>query len=1234
MKHNFGRFRLPVFALAALTILTCLWSGRLAAQDVRATVGGRVTDQQNAVVPGATVTVVSYDTNVARTTVTNDRGLWQVQSLLPGRYSFTVTASGFRTEQRSGLTLQAADVKEVDVKLSVGSAAQTVVVTAETPLIDTTSATSGTVVTEIELENLPSLSHVPTLFATLSPGVVERDQGSNVVRAWSNDGASQFVANGGRNDTYSNNFQLDGMPNTKTGGDIAFVPPMDSVQEFRVQTNAYDASIGRQAGSTFNMETRSGGKQYHGDLYEYNQNNFLNANLYQNKLVEPKAATPVVHFNQFGGIFGGPVRIPKLYNGKNRTFFFVAFDKTINTNPLSVSPYSLPTQLERTGDFSQSYTTQSGKRYDLQIYNPFEVDSKGNRTQFPGNVITPTEPLSPIAQAIIKYVPLPNTPGDGTSSDSNNYVSPATRQDTYPVLVVRVDQNWNNSQHSFVTINWDHLSEITDTYFKDIATGNNQVRITKRVGLDHVWTIGASRVLAMHYTLDRWENPQFNLGAGFDSTALGFPSSFVSQLPKRSFPYIKGIIGGRADNFGTSDAGNNNFDTYQTWGATLTQLFGKHSFRIGGEYWVLQHAVGNLGEGGGEFDFGDTWTKQNAFSSAGTGVGSAFADFLLGLPNGGNVPVNATAFYSQHYIAGYFQDDWRVAANLTLNLGLRWDLEQPVTERYNRLTDRYDPRAVNPISSVAQAAYSNILANSASTTGVPLLAQVLPPSAFQVLGAQLFSDVNGTPRGAINTDYHEWQPRVGFAWKLDPHTVLRGGLGRFTQASYVNGGQNGFSLTTHMVTTQDNGLTPYDTLSNPLNSGTNNGKLYQPTGSSLGPLTNLGNSVNWDDSNYNRMYSWEYSLHLQEQFRNWLFEMGYSHNKTYDIPWTWNGNEPSFTLWQQLQAPAFDSTGRPLDILPWNDIVPNPFYNLSYNGSYPIVGSIGSSKTLKLNQLLNPNPLLGSMDTSRPTGKNGYDAMEAKLEHRYGNGFSFITAFTWSKLFEDTAFLGPQIAGPKIEHKLGGEDRPFVLAVTGVWNLPFGRGRQWGANMSRPLNLLLGGWDLSGNYQAQSGIPIVFSTDSFYSGFSAALNRHQRTLNRWFDTSQFVAFPSKNTDISTYPAWTGVQNLPGASYVPSPKDSIKNGVYQDFANYIRNYPTRWGNIRQDGVNEMNIGLYKDFTLTGENTRLELRFDAFNALNHPRFGAPDTNPGHSNFGVVPASQVNQARTVELGGKLYF
>jgi hypothetical protein len=360
-----------------------------------------------------------------------------------------------------------------------------------------------------------------------------------------------------------------------------------------------------------------------------------------------------------------------------------------------------------------------------------------------------------------------------------------------------------------------------------------------------------------------------------------------------------------------------------------------------------------------------------------------------------------------------------------------------------------------------------------------------------------------------------------------------------------------------------------------------------------------------------------------------LFEAGYSHSKTSDIAVGWNQNLPSFQLWQQLQAPQFDASGRPADTLPWNVQVPNPFYQLpGVTG-----GSIGSSKTVALNQLLNPTPLLGGFNQNRPTGSNQYDAALGKIEHRFTNHFSVLASFTWSKLFEDTSFLGDQIAGARIEHKLGGEDRPLHFSIAPVYDLPFGHGRKFGASISRWVDLLIGGWQVVGTYNIQSGVPVVFGTNSFFTGNDVALPHDKQSLNEWFDTSQFVAFPSKTTDISNYPAWTGVQNLPGADYKPKPGDSIKNGVYQDFANYVRYYPTRWSDVRASRVNSADIGIRKNFRLA-EHTALQLRIDAFNAFNHPRFGAPNTDPGSANFGRVPFSQVNQSRSVELAGKLYF
>ncbi|HWO38127.1 MAG TPA: hypothetical protein VNO32_55845, partial [Candidatus Acidoferrum sp.] len=453
--------------------------------------------------------------------------------------------------------------------------------------------------------------------------------------------------------------------------------------------------------------------------------------------------------------------------------------------------------------------------------------------------------------------------------------------------------------------------------------------------------------------------------------------------------------------------------------------------------------------------------------------------------------------------------------------------------------------------------------------------------------------------------------------------VIRGGFGRFVQADYIAGGQNGFSRSTSLVATQDNFLTPYDTLANPFHSG-----VLPPTGSTLGPLTNLGQGVNWDNPNLNRPYSWEYSFHIQQQYKNWLFEIGYSHNKTYDISWGWNENEPSFTSWKQLQTPTFDATGKPQATLNWNLQVPNPFYQLP-----GVTGSLVSTKTIALNQLLNPIPILGSITENNPTGKNQYDAGLGKVERRFSKGFSILGAFTWSKLFEDTAFLGPQIAGPVVEHKLGGEDRPFHLSISPIWELPFGHGKPIGTNMSRFWDALAGGWELTGNYNVQSGVPVVFGNAAFFTGKDFSLPHDKQSLNEWFDTTQFVPFPNANTNISSYPAWSGIQNLPGYSYVPQPGDSIKNGVYQDFANYVQRYPTRWNDVRASRVNEANIGLYKNFRIT-ESSRLQLRFDVFNAFNHPRFGAPDTNPSDSTFGRVTGSQQNQARSVELGARLSF
>ena len=362
--------------------------------------------------------------------------------------------------------------------------------------------------------------------------------------------------------------------------------------------------------------------------------------------------------------------------------------------------------------------------------------------------------------------------------------------------------------------------------------------------------------------------------------------------------------------------------------------------------------------------------------------------------------------------------------------------------------------------------------------------------------------------------------------------------------------------------------------------------------------------MTWYDQNPSRMYSWQYSLHLQHELKGWLFEVGYTHNETYNIWGGLNENLPSFNLWKQLQTPTFDATGAPVATLAWNQLVPNPFYQL--NG---VTGSIASSKTIALNQFLNPVNILGTITESDiPWGTNQYDALVSKVEHRFTSGFSIIGAFTWSRQFQDTSYLGPQIAG-QINHSLGNEDRPLHLSIAPIWEVPVGRNRALGSQMPKWLDAFVGGWEMSGQFNIQSGLPVVFSTDSFFSGNDFALPKDKQSLNEWFDTTQFQAFPSKNTNISAYPAWTGIQNLPGYNYKPTAGSGISNGVYQDFANYIRNYPTSWPDVRASRVNNLDAGIYKNFKIR-ERIKLQYRCEAYNVFNHVRFPAPDTNPNNA------------------------
>ena len=1281
-------------------------AGSALAQESRATLEGRVTDQHGAVIPKASVEVTSQDTGVKQKTSSNADGLWSVRFLNPGTYQVTISADGFKTAEQKGITLQVADDKRLETVLSVGATQEVVSVTAEAPLIDTSSATAGTVIESATISELPMESRISYLLAGLSPGVHLQDQNNNVAFMWSNNAASQILVNGGRAQR-SNEYLLDGMPNQSTDR-VAYIPPSDSVQEFRVMTNAYDAQYGRQAGATFNVALKSGTDKYHGSIYEHYENSSFNANRYEFNHAVPKTSRPVAHYNLYGGTFGGPVIFDR-----RKTFFFVNWEGIRNTDPRNNSPLALPNAAERGGDFRNSFTTQLNSsgvrtRFPINIYDPNTLPSGGNnRTQFMASSnpadprynplclapavtcanMIPVARMSPVANNILKFVPLPNNPNDGTSTDNGDYIPGAFRHNKMASTVVRVDHTFSERQKSFVTFRWNHEDEFLDDYFHNLSTGQFESRINKGAGIDHVWTVSPTMILNVRYNLTRFEDPINQHGENFDISQLGFPQSFVSTMPKKSFPRITGVFAdkiGGCCGVGNSGGGWGGYTntTYHTWTASMTQQHGNMTWHYGGDYRLIQEATGNWDNQSGAFRFTGDWTRQNFGAGGPTGDGSAFASFLLGLvSNGGtNLPSEVNRkkgsfrFDSQHFYSLFFQNDWRLTPKLTVNMGLRWDYETPFTERFDRFTSVFDTTKVNPISDQAQAAYTNMLnsmltytntsnpANAALAAQVrqegALLSQLVPASSYKVFGVQLFPGVNGQKHTVTNLDLHEWQPRAGFAYQLFKNTVIRGGVGRFVQGTGIKGGQNGFTRTTATISSTDGGRSPYDTLDNPFRNG-----IPEPTGSSLGPLTNLGQGVSWVNQDPRRPYSWQYSFQIQHQLKNWLFEMGYSHQNTYDVldsPGSLEQNDIGLNNWIAYHSPIFNSSGQLIAAPGGSTVgpyrvannfldtqVPNPFQYLSvshgFNQAYctqPQVpadcvgGGRGSNNQISLYDLMRPLKLLGGQSINdNPKGRTHYDALEAKVQKRFNGGYSMLVAYTYSKLIEITAFYpNSQISGLQ-EHKIGGEDRPHTLSVASIYEIPIGRNKALFRNMPRALDTFLGGWQLTGQYSFVSGTPITFGTNSFWDGKDPALHGKDPSLSQWFDTSHFFKFPGSGDNIATWPAWTGVQNLPGGTNC-TPTGGAQNCVYADFANFLRHTPTRWTDVRGSRTSDATLGIYKNFTVT-ERVRAQLRGEAFNVLNHPKFGTPaSTDPASNKFGVVDAAQVNEPRVIQFALKVTF
>ena len=1201
MKSNLGRRALALVAVILALAITSF------AQEFRATLAGRVSDPNGAGVPGAKITVRNLQTNEESAATTGEDGNYTIPFLLPGTYSVSVEATGFKRAVNNSLELHVNDKATLDVTFEVGGVEQEVIVSADELLLERDTATRGQVIENRRVVELPLNGRNPIMLATLAPGV-QFNGNPQFTRPFDNGDNAQFSINGGIQ--RHNEFLLDGAPNnavtdadnarTRSSNNIAYVPPVDATQEFKVQTSSYDAQFGRTGGGVINVTTKNGGNDFHGTFYEFARRYQWEANFFENNANRrPRyAVDPVTGENlggrildQYGGNFSGPIMLPRfgeggpsVYNGRNKAFFFIAYERYREALP-APRLVNVPTLLERSGNFSQSGIT---------IYDPLTTRVDPNnpnrfiRDPFPGNII-PANRINPIGFAIANAFPAPNAGAAGART--NNFInSPNLESEKFYNFVLRGDGNIGENEHLFVRYVRNRRNQFSGADYPGLGLDAQDplVRANNGVAIDSVTTLSPTTVLNLRATYTRFVQAAFRTrSTPFDPTSLGFPASFAAARPVSIVPRFE-VAGFNA--FGPRNPSQNTTNVISLQGS-LSLIRGKHSLKVGGE--VRDNRINARGAsfswGGGQFAFNQSFTQLDPSLPANTNVlgGVALASLLLGYPSGGTVDNLSRPGFRWRYYAPYIQDDIKVSQRLTVNLGLRYDYEAPPAERFNQQNRGFGFDQTSPLA--------------AQIRNRPGFSEC--PACANLRGGLLFTGVNGEPEQAFDPDRDNFQPRVGVAFEVNDKTVLRGGYGLyyFPQAEF--GGTTGYTISTPFVATTGGGaqaFIPATTLSNPFPSGIN-----QPTGSSLGLLTQAGGNVIFSLPNHEIPKIHQFAAGVQRQLPgSFKLDLSYVGSRSVDVLTNdFNvGNARNInvlTAEQLAQAranPAF-----------FNAQVSNPFAGL-----LPGTGLNGANVARR--QLLLPFPQFGEVTQAlENVGKVWYDSLQASVERRMTNGLTMIVSYTWSKTDSAIGFLNPQDA--ETSRSPADFDREHVLVASGVYQLPFGRGRHFATDAGKGLNLLIGGWEYNWIARFQSGLPMGYPGNVDLIGDPRIDGKNH---DRWFNTC--------------------VRQLNGTSRQPNATrtafEPCTNPVWAiRGADTLRTIPFRSDVIREPSVPQFDMSLNKSFIFT-ERYRGQFRVEAFNVANTPLFPGPNTNPNDLNFGFVNRSTRNFPRQIQLGFKFYF
>ena len=1154
MKHSW-------FVTFASLVALCLFAPHLAAQTVAGQISGLITDSSGASITGTSVVVTDIDRNVKFRSESNESGFYLVSPLPPGRYKVRVEKIGFRVHLVDLVPIATQQKAELNIALQVGALTESVTVSTGAQTVDTTSATLSGVVENKRIIDLPLNGRNVYSLAWATAGVFPQRpaQGS------ANEGFHSigiFTVNGGRDS--SNAILMDGVPvtmnsNTANMNANSAIPSVEGVEEFRIQTNSYSAEYGRSGGGVLTIATKSGTNTLHGSVFEFIRNSKLDANNWFANASGRNLAT--FQRNEFGVSSGGPLVIPKVYDGRNKTFWFAVYEGR-RQRAASTRFFTLPTNEQMVGDFSKTLTAGGDLR---TIYDPFSTAPDPSRpgqflrTPFAGNRI-PANRIDPVSANVLKYFgPRPNLPGQPNTGQNNFFFQGKAPTDVNRGTM-KVDHNFNEKQRIFFRYSLFQNDNAQPELWPgpgcpDGGCYSNYERM-QNAALDYSWTINSTTLLSLRYGFARSILDRGSWFKGFKPTLLGLPGVIETGADLLLFPEFgveEMTMPGLLHHWNFRSANQSH-----TFVGALSKVYGSHSLKIGTE--MRENLINHMQAPWSlNFSFNRGMTQGPDPRVVSPNGGFGFASFLLGTGSSGSEVHGIRPALESKSFGFYLQDDWKVNRKLTVNLGLRWDFETGLTERHDRYAV-FDPTATNPLS---------------QQTGLNLK------------GGWTFANKGQLGRTLKGVELGKIAPRIGIAYQLTPKTVIRLGGGIFyTMATYGanNYGTAPFRASTPWVTTID-GVTPTDLLRNPFPNG-----VLQPEGSVNGLGAAIGQGVGSPiPSTMTTPYNsqWNFSIG-QDLGGGMVLDLAYAGNKGTHLPLNWQ------------MAQLADSQIRPNAGL--LDTVPNPFF-----GIIP-VGPL-SNRTVQRGQLLTPYPQYPGVSYAGTSwGNSNFHSLQVTLKKRFSQNGTLVAAYTWSKLISDGGDNAWDSSGFRnsncraCDRSISPYNYPHRLVTSFTYELPFGKGKQFGGSWNAIVNAVLGQWQVNGIMTLSSGSPLQINTTgntsfSFGGGqrpdsTGVDANLANPTLDRWFDTSAF--------------------KLP-AQYT--------------FGNVGRMHP----NLRSDFVETLDMSVFKRFNLIGDRLALELRAESFNALNHPVFGSPNTTVGNAQFGRV-TSTANAPRQSQFALKL--